>query len=47
MSLKVDKQQQRHSEINIQAPSTCKLIKGQSYTLQCPQASKIQPKVSI
>ncbi|XP_070784623.1 caspase recruitment domain-containing protein 8-like [Enoplosus armatus] len=34
--------QQRHCE-NIQSPSKCKL-KYQSYTLHCPQASKIQPK---
>ncbi|XP_038567373.1 uncharacterized protein LOC119897615 [Micropterus salmoides] len=33
----------QHSE-NIQAPSTCKLIRDQSYTVHCPQASKIQPK---
>ncbi|XP_039646773.1 uncharacterized protein LOC120552648 [Perca fluviatilis] len=29
---------------NIQVPATCELIKGQSYTVQCPQAVKIQPK---
>ncbi|XP_039646752.1 uncharacterized protein LOC120552638 [Perca fluviatilis] len=29
---------------NIQVPATCRLIKAQSYTVQCPQAVKIQPK---
>ncbi len=43
MSLKVSPQQQ--PSVNIWAPSTCKLIKDQSYTLHCPQAIKVQPKV--
>ncbi|XP_029938941.1 NLR family CARD domain-containing protein 3-like [Salarias fasciatus] len=35
--------QQENSEY-IQAPSNCKLIPEQRYTLQCPEALKIQPR---
>ncbi|XP_045900640.1 uncharacterized protein LOC123968145 [Micropterus dolomieu] len=37
------RQQQRHAE-NIEVPSTCILIADESYTVDCPQAIKIQPK---
>ncbi|XP_039646758.1 caspase recruitment domain-containing protein 8-like isoform X2 [Perca fluviatilis] len=39
-TVKAQHQQSR----NIQVPATCRLIKGQSYTVQCPQAVKIQPR---
>ncbi|XP_038567072.1 uncharacterized protein LOC119897442 [Micropterus salmoides] len=29
---------------NIEAPSKCKFIKDESYTVQCPEAIKVQPK---
>ncbi|TDG95966.1 hypothetical protein EPR50_G00241960 [Perca flavescens] len=35
---------QYHQSRNIQVPSTCRLIKDQSYTVHCPQAVTIQPK---
>ncbi|TDG97614.1 hypothetical protein EPR50_G00228130 [Perca flavescens] len=35
--------EQHQQSRNIQVPATCKLIKDQSYTVQCPQAVKIQP----
>ncbi|KAF1373380.1 hypothetical protein PFLUV_G00259960 [Perca fluviatilis] len=36
--------EQHHESRNIWVPATCKLIKDQSYTVQCPQAIKIQPE---
>ncbi|XP_028425819.1 caspase recruitment domain-containing protein 8 [Perca flavescens] len=36
--------EQHQESRNIQVPATCRLIQGQSYTVQCPQAVKIQPK---
>ncbi|TDH13433.1 hypothetical protein EPR50_G00057540 [Perca flavescens] len=35
---------QHQQSRNIHVPATCRLIKDQSYTVQCPQAVKIQPK---
>ncbi|XP_042365996.1 caspase recruitment domain-containing protein 8-like isoform X2 [Plectropomus leopardus] len=34
---------QQRGSVNIHAPSKCKLIKDERYTIHCPQASKIQP----
>ncbi|XP_078100946.1 LOW QUALITY PROTEIN: NACHT, LRR and PYD domains-containing protein 3-like [Sander vitreus] len=42
-TVSTQQQQQQQQSRNIQVPSKCKLIKDQSYTVQCPQAVKIQP----
>lgn len=45
MSLKVTERQKPY--VNIKTASNCKLIKDQIYTVDCPEASYIQPPVSI
>lgn len=45
MSLKVKERQKPY--VNIRTASNCEFIRYQTYTVDCPEASYIQPPVSI